>query len=114
MVVVSCAGDIELTLRLRDFLRGRLWAKSIEIEKDELIIDKATNRNEIKEILQEFLSSSDALSGYTLTQFEDVFTIGIMRNIDEILIRCENCGYVAHSIDELIIHKRIHAIIRFG
>lgn len=108
-VVISCAGDTSLATRLLEHL-ARL-SLEVKVEIDEIIVSDIS-LDRLRHALQDFLSANNDLSGHTLTEFEDIFTIGIMRSIDDLLIRCENCGYIAHHEDEMMIHKRIHALVK--
>ena len=108
-IVVSCAGDTSLATRLVEHLAR--FALEVKVETDEITVS-GISLDQLRHTLQDFLSSNSDLSGHTLTEFEDIFTIGIMRSIDDLLIRCETCGYIAHHEDEMMIHKRIHALLK--
>jgi len=108
-IVVSCAGDTSLATRLVEHLAK--FPLEVKVETDEIIVS-GISLDRLRHTLQDFLSANNDLSGHTLTEFEDIFTIGIMRSIDDLLIRCENCGYIAHHEDEMMIHKRIHALVK--
>jgi len=108
-IVVSCAGDTTLATRLVEHLAK--FPLEVKVEADEIIVS-GISLDRLRHTLQDFLSTNNDLSGHTLTEFEDIFTIGIMRSIDDLLIRCETCGYIAQHEDEMMIHKRIHALVK--
>ena len=110
-IVISCAGDSELAARLlQHLLKLSLEAN---IDGDEIIVAKeSVGHDDLNQMLQAFLSANSDLAGLTLTSFDDIFTIGTMRNIDELVTRCETCGYITQHEDEMMIHKRIHAMVK--
>jgi len=114
-IVINCAGDAELAERIRHFLlRSKtLPDDSISIANDEIMIQDSQptlQSEDVRKLLDDFLASSNDPAGYSLTQFGELFTVGILQSIDKLVISCEICGYLAHDEDELIIHKRTHAL----
>lgn len=66
----------------------------------------------MREILHGFIKSDpDLTDHYSITEFEDMFVVGIPRSLDEMIINCEMCGYIASSEEDLNIHKRTHGLI---
>jgi hypothetical protein len=115
-VVVSCAADMGLAEVLYDYLKSKLPSSnySLSIDKDEVGIiseESVINNNAIRQHLDDFIKANPNLSGYSVTQFENVFTIGITHNLDRAILTCEMCGYLTLSEDDLLIHKRVHAIL---
>ncbi|HEV8386681.1 MAG TPA: hypothetical protein VGQ03_03570 [Nitrososphaera sp.] len=108
-IVVSCAGDTSLATRLLEHLAR--FSFEVKVDTDEIIVS-GISLDQMRHTLEDFLSANSDLSRHTLTEFEDIFTIGIMRSIDDLLIRCETCGYIAHHEDEMMIRKRIHALVK--
>jgi hypothetical protein len=59
-----------------------------------------------------FIKSDPKLAdNYSITEFDDVFVVGIPKSLDEMTVNCEMCGYIALSEEVLIIHKRTHGLI---
>lgn len=117
-VVVSCAGDGDLAKRLYDFLVSAYPSAAntdmISLKEDEVTIQNkelGIKNDEMRKSLAKFQASNADLVGYSITEFEHVFTIGIPHSLDKVILSCEMCGYLAHNEDELIIHKRIHGLL---
>ncbi|MGI0028265.1 MAG: hypothetical protein ACREAQ_00955 [Nitrososphaera sp.] len=99
--------------RLHHFLQSRLSSPSlISIENDEIAIngELGINNEDTRRLLGEFLAASPNLVGYSVSELDDLFTIGISQSLDKLVISCEICGYLAHDEDEMIIHKRVHGL----
>jgi hypothetical protein len=116
LVLVSCAGDSDLAKRLYDFLVAAYPASKdvISLDADEITIQNEKPRvknKEIRQSLAEFQAANPDLEGYTIMEFEDTFTIGIQRKLDELTISCELCGSLFGSEEELDIHRRIHWLV---
>jgi|GEM_PF-1840729 len=114
-IAISCAGDLEITKRLFEYLTLSMKSAnaSITIENDEIYVDNKQSNiksEDVRDLLESFLTTNDDLADYAQTRLADLFTIGVKQNIDKLLISCEICGYLAHNDDELIIHKRAHAL----
>jgi hypothetical protein len=115
LIIVSCAADKELAEGLYNYLISRLPSSkySLSIEKDEVSIrseKSIINHSEVRKYLDDFIKSNPDLHGYSITEFENVFTIGVRQNLDKAIHSCEMCGYLTLSEGDLINHKRIHAI----
>ena len=117
-VIASCAGDSELAKRLYDFLLSTYPAAAnagiLALNEDEITIDNSQlgiKNEEIRKSLSEFQSQNKDLVGYSISEFGNIFTIGILQTIDKVILSCEICGYLAHHEDEMSIHKRIHGLL---
>ena len=113
-IVVSCASDNELANKLFQYLAESLPEGSISIEEDEITISKkelSLNNDAIRKILGEFVASNSDLVGYSITEFGDVFTIGIVQRLDQVVLSCEMCGYLARDENLLNIHKKTHGLV---
>lgn len=71
--------------------------------------------SEVREKLSNFKTSNTDLAEYSITEFGNIFTIGILQSLDKLVFSCEMCGYLARYEEELINHKKIiHSLIGFS
>jgi hypothetical protein len=116
-ILISCAGDESLALRLRDFLSKSKWLKSasFSVNTDELMIyDKqmAVKHKDVKRLLEAFMASNNDLAQYSAIEFSDTFTVGIIQPTVKLLRHaCEMCGCITASEVELIAHRRTHFVV---
>ena len=118
-IVINCAGDNELARKINDYLMDRITQSHdtiyISLSEDELevVLEKlGVSRDEIRKLLHDFIKSNPELVDYySITEFDDVFVVGIPKSLDEMIVNCEMCGYIASSQEDLIIHKRTHGLI---
>jgi hypothetical protein len=118
-IVINCAGDNELAKKINDYLVGKITQSSdtiyISLSEDELeiVLEKlGVSKDEIRKLLNEFMKSNPELAdSYSITEFEDMFVVGIPKSLDEMTVNCEICGYIASSEEDLNIHKRTHGLI---
>jgi hypothetical protein len=118
-IVINCAGDNELTRKISDYLLSKITssddAAHISLYEDELEIGLeklGVSRESIIKLLQEFVNSNPELAErYSVTEFDDVLVVGITKSLDEMVVNCEMCGYIAASKEDLNIHKRTHGLI---
>ncbi|MDQ5875278.1 MAG: hypothetical protein M3288_00390 [Thermoproteota archaeon] len=118
-IVISCAGDNELARKINDYLEDRIIRSkdniyiSLSEDEVEIILEKlGVSKDDVKKILYDFIKSDPELADrYSLTEFDDVFIVGIPKSLDEMTINCEICGYIASGEEDLIIHKRTHGLI---
>ena len=118
-IVISCAGDNELARKINDYLRDRIVPSKdtiyISLSEDEVEIvleELGVSRDDIRKTLHDFIKSDPNLADhYSITEFEDVFILGIPKSLDEMIVNCEMCGYIASSEEDLNIHKRTHGLI---
>lgn len=118
-VVINCAGDNELARKINDYLGDRMIPSkdniyiSLSEDEVEIVLEKlGVSKDEIRKLLNEFIKSTPELAdSYSITEFEDMFVVGIPKSLDEMTINCEICGYIALSEEDLNIHKRIHGLI---
>ena len=116
----GCAGDNELGRKIKDYLMSRITPSSndtiyISLSEDELeiVLEKlGVSRDDIRKLLRNFIKSNPELADYySITEFDDMFVVGIPRSLDEMTINCEMCGYIASSEEGLNAHKRTHGLI---
>jgi hypothetical protein len=118
-IVISCAGDNELARKINDYLIDRIVPSkdtiyiSLSEDEVEIVLEKlGVSRDEIRKLLHEFIKSNPELADhYSITDFDDLFVVGIPKSLDEMTVNCEMCGYIASSEEDLIIHKRTHGLI---
>jgi uncharacterized ferredoxin-like protein len=118
-IAINCAGDNELAKKIRDYLTSKITPTSdtiyISLLEDELeiVLDKlGISKDAIRKLLHDFVKSNPELAdNYSITEFEDVFVVGIPKSLDEMTVNCEMCGYIASSEEDLNVHKRTHGLI---
>ena len=118
-IVISCAGDNELARKINDYLRDRIVPTKdtiyISLSEDEVEIvleELGVSRDDIRKTLHDFIKSDPNLADhYSITEFDDIFVVGIPTSLDEMIVNCEMCGYIASSEEDLNIHKRTHGLI---
>jgi hypothetical protein len=118
-VVINCAGDNQLARKINEYLRDRMIPSkdniyiSLSEDEVEIVLEKlGVSKDEIRKLLNEFIKSTPELAdSYSITEFEDMFVVGIPKSLDEMTVNCEICGYIALSEEDLNIHKRIHGLI---
>jgi hypothetical protein len=119
LIVINCAGDNELARKISDYLIERIVPSkdtiyiSLSEDEVEIVLEKlGVSRDDIRKLLHEFIKSNpDFADNYSITEFDDVFVVGIPKSLDEMTANCEICGYIASSEEDLIIHKRTHGLI---
>ena len=117
--IISCAGDNELARKVNDYLTDRIAPSkdtiyiSLSEDEVEIVLEKlGVSKDEIRKLLHEFIKSDPELAdNYSITQFDDVFVVGIPKSLDEMTVNCEICGYIASSEEDLNVHKRTHGLI---
>ena len=120
-IVVSCAGDNELAKKINDYLMDKISSSDdttyISLAEDELEValeeKLGVSKDDIKKLLHDFIKSDPKLLGdrYSITEFDDLFVVGIPKSLDEMTVNCEMCGYIASGGEDLIIHKRTHGLV---
>ena len=115
-LLINFAGDVHLAQAVKSFLSSHYLISNIymlpEGDEVDVTLEKNSERNGsrlIKEILRSYLDSHN-LTRYQITELENILTIGIPKNIDEIsnLLMCEICGWRLTTEEELLIHRRTH------
>jgi hypothetical protein len=118
-IVINCAGDNELARKINDYLIDRIVSSkdtiyiSLSEDEVEIVLEKlGVSKNDIRKILHEFIKSNPDLANYySITEFDDLFVVGIPKSLDEMTVNCEMCGYIASSEEDLNVHKRTHGLI---
>ena len=117
---ISFAGDEVLAQGVYRYLLSRFGFSSYvstEINEDEIKItlNKNADMKEFKRLLQQIIDDylqSNKLSGYKITEFNNIMTVGIPKNINDIssFLMCEICGWRVTTEEELLTHRRTHWI----
>jgi hypothetical protein len=118
-IIINCAGDNELARKIYGYLIDRIISSkdttyiSLSEDQIEIVLEKlGVYRDYIREQLHEFIRTDPELADfYSITEFDDVFVVGILKRLDEMIVNCEMCGYIASSEEDLNIHKRTHGLI---
>lgn len=105
MIYIDCAGDDSMALELENYFKGH----GIDAKTDESMI--IVNENDIKQILDDFLKETNRLS-YKIRKIDSTtFLLSKEVPIEDFgFFRCEMCGYVVSSQEELLVHRRAHGI----
>jgi hypothetical protein len=118
-ILINCAGDNELARKINDYLVGKITHSNdtthVLLSEDELeiVVEKLEDaKDEIRKLLNEHINSNPELADYySITEFNDMFIVGIPKRLDEMTVNCEMCGYIASSEEDLNMHKRTHGLI---
>jgi hypothetical protein len=118
-IVINCAGDNELARKINDYLMSKIAPSNDTIyisqseDEVEIVLEKlGVSRDAIRKLLHNFIKSNPELADYySITEFDDMFVVGIPKSLDEMTVNCEICGYIASSEEDLNVHKRTHGLI---
>jgi hypothetical protein len=118
-IIMNCAGDNELARKIYGYLMDRIISSkdttyiSLSEDQIEIVLEKlGVSRDYIREQLHEFIRTDPELADfYSIIEFDDVFVVGILKRLDEMIVNCGMCGYIASSEEDLNIHKRTHGLI---
>jgi hypothetical protein len=124
-IIISCAGDNELAGDLYDYLIRNLKATKANIGDfttltvDEIeIVDYMGEipRENIRSLIQSFLAlRSERAETHTITELENVFTIGIKTDLLKEMKLCEFCGYISKDYHDMYQHRlRCAFVARLG
>ncbi|MGE0243705.1 MAG: hypothetical protein AB7P56_07230 [Nitrososphaeraceae archaeon] len=116
---INFASDVALAYNIYNyFVSNSKLKENIKLEEDNIIIstgreDDGKVNKQIISILQEYLNSSKIYNNYQILEFDNIFTVGIPKDIVEIskFVFCEICGYGLSNEEELLVHRRSHGII---
>ncbi len=116
---INFAGDIILANNIYNyFISNSIINEKVKLEDDNIIIsiNSEYDKNVIKQIrslLQEYLNSFIIYKNHQIFELENIFTVGIPKDIVEIskFVFCEICGYGLSNEEELLVHRRSHGII---
>ena len=117
-ILINFASDVFLAKAVKDYLSSKGFILDIHMtpNTDEISISIQENNrrignNLIKEILRNYLDEHN-LTKYNVTEFENILTVGIPKEIEDIsnLLMCEICGWRLNTEEELLVHRRTHWI----
>jgi hypothetical protein len=105
MIAIDCAGDIEIANEVVKYLNLHSFHSKIE---DSIVI---VAEDKIEQILKLFLKETNRLQ-YNLRKIDSSnFLLSKEIPIEDFgFHRCEMCGYVVPSEEELMVHRRAHGI----
>ena len=105
MVVIDCAGDTELALELQNYLKKHQY--DAELDESSVML----NILDTEKVLESFLKENDR-TGYSIRKIDSTtFLLSKEVPIEDFgFLRCEMCGYVLPSEEELSVHRRAHGI----
>ena len=116
---INFANDMVLAYNIYNyFVSNSKLNENIKLEGDNIIIsrsreDEGKVKKQIISTLQEYLNSSRNFKNYQILELDNIFTVGIPKDIVEIskFVFCEICGYGLSNEEELLVHRRSHGII---
>jgi hypothetical protein len=122
-LIISFAGNLDLARDLfKHMSQSQVLSNDItkELAEDEIRVSLGGNTNFdnidrvkriIEEIIYDYLDSRN-LTRHKVTKLENLITVGIPKDIDEIsnLLMCEICGWRVTTEEELLTHRRTHGI----
>lgn len=105
MIVIDCAYDNKIAQELGNYLRDRGF--SAKTEESTVII----NDTDVEQILGYFLKETNRTE-YSVRKIDSTnFILAREVMIEDFgFQRCEMCGYVVSSEEELLVHRRAHGI----
>ena len=116
-IIINFASNFALAEKVYEHITTFMTNKMAH-EKDNIVVeivkDKDKNKTikEIKETLQKYLDSDESYANHTISEFDNILTVGIPKSIFEISNSkfCEICGFQMSNEEELLVHRRCHGI----
>ncbi len=105
MMIIDCAGDEEIALELKYYLENH----GFDAKSEESIV--IVNEANVEPILSYFLKETNR-SKYSVRKIDSTYFL-LSKEIpieDFGFLRCEMCGYMVSSEEELMVHRRAHGI----
>lgn len=105
MTTIYCANDTELATELEGYLKRHGFEALAE--ESSVVLKKSDVEQDIRSFLKE-----THRSGYSLRKLNST-DILLSREVpieNFGFLRCEMCGYVVSSEEELMVHRRAHGI----
>jgi len=105
MIVIDCAGDNKIAQELASYLNNHGFEAR---EEESLVI---VNEEIADHILYSFLENTSR-SDYTVRKIDSTnFVVAKEVPIEYFgFLRCEMCGFLVPSEEELMVHRRAHGI----
>ena len=105
MITIDCAGDTDLASDIAKYFKNIGIGSTLE---DSLVL---VDQSEIEKTLQLFLKDTGRLEYSILKSDLATFVVAKVVPIEDFgLLKCNICGYVLSSEEELIAHQRAHGI----
>jgi len=105
MITIDCAGDTELADKLVNYLKNN----GIDCTQEDSLV--LVTLNEVEKILKMFLKETRRVEYSILKSDLTTFVVAKVVPIEDFgLLRCNICGYVVSSEEELTAHQRAHGI----
>jgi rubrerythrin len=105
VIFVDCAYDNEITKELENYLKNLGY--DAKAEESTVVI----NAVDVESILDKFLKDTNR-EEYRIRKIDSTnFVLSKEVMIEDLgFYRCEMCGYVVSSEEELLVHRRAHGI----
>lgn len=105
MIFIDCAGDDKIARELEHYLKNHGF--SANTDESTVIVKEDV----LEEILNYFLKDTNR-SAYKIRKIDSTnFLLSKEIPIEDFgFFRCEMCGYVVSSEEELLVHRRAHGI----
>ncbi len=105
MIVIDCAFDNKIAQELENYLKDLGF--SAKTEESTVIV----NDTDVEQILGYFLKEANRTE-YSVRKIDSTnFILAREVMIEDLgFQRCEMCGYVVSSEEELLVHRRAHGI----
>jgi len=105
MMFIDCAEDGKIALELENYLKNH----GVSAKTDESMV--IVNEGDIEQVLNDFLKETNR-SAYNIRKIDSTnFLLSKEIPIEDFgFFRCEMCGYVVSSEEELLVHRRAHGI----
>ena len=104
-MTIDCAGDDKMAKELEAFLKN--YNFDVKVEESLVMIEEMN----VEKILKSFLEETEH-SEYTLRKLDsENFLLSKEVAIEDFgFVRCEMCGYVVSTEEEMLVHRRAHGI----
>lgn len=124
-IIISCVGDIDFAKELYDYLVRNLKSTkhnikdfaSLTVDEIEIIdyLDEIP-RESLRGLIASFIEGEKKrFETHTITELENVFTIGIKTDLLKEMKICEFCGYMSKDYHAVYNHRlRCAFVARLG
>ena len=105
MLFINCAGDDKIAVELENYLKK--YGYSAKTDESMVIV----NEHIVEETLNYFLKDTNR-SAYNIRKIDSTnFLLSKEVQIEDLgFFRCEMCEHVVSSEEELLVHRRTHAM----
>ena len=105
MMMIDCANDNDLAIELGNYLKNHGFGP--KTEESSVMVEEEN----VEQILRSFLAETKRLE-YSIRKIDSA-NILLAKEVpieDFGFLRCEMCGYIVSSEEELLTHRRAHGI----